>query len=176
MYWRIWSGVRPFCSSSRTSWRRSTARSACESAIVWFWQTRQRSSPVMASMRASSAGSAAVRWAAGASNFTVAGADAADAAGASAAMAGRPMASASSAAIRRRASAIELPQQRQHIVAQHLGRQRADLLVADHALLVDDEGLGHAVDAEVDAHAAVGVEQRGVVRVAALGQPLLRGL
>ena len=45
-------------------------------------------------------------------------------------------------------------------VAQHLGRDRADVLVADDAVLVDDVGLGHAVDAVVDADAAVGVEQR----------------
>ena len=41
-----------------------------------------------------------------------------------------------------------------------LRRDRADLLVADHAVLVDDEGLGHAVDAPVDADAAVGVDDR----------------
>src|SRR3954469_8190688 len=146
MYVRICSGVMPFCSSSRTSWRRSTARSACESAIVWFWQTRQRSSCVMASMRDSSAGSEAVGRAVGAWNAAVApveaasdaatAADGADA-GASAAIAGRAAPTASSPAIRRRrTSAIELPQQRKHLVAQHLGRQRADLLEADDALLV----------------------------------------
>src|SRR4051812_34836920 len=98
--------------------------------MVWFWQTRQRSSLVMSSMRASSAGSAAVRCAVGASNFTVASAEAAEAAGTeadaaaggtSSAKAGAASAKASSAARRNRpASAIELPQQRQHGVVKHL--------------------------------------------------------
>ena len=40
------------------------------------------------------------------------------------------------------------------------GRDRTDLLVADHAVLVDDERLGHAVHAPVDADAAVRVDDR----------------
>ena len=45
---------------------------------------------------------------------------------------------------------------------------RADLLVADDARLVDDEGLGHAVDAAVDADAPVAIDDRDSV----YGSPL----
>ena len=45
------------------------------------------------------------------------------------------------------------------------------MLEAHDAALVDDEGLGHAVDAEVDADTPVLVEDRQVVRIAELLQP-----
>jgi hypothetical protein len=41
---RISSSLRPAAIISRTWRRRSTASVAFESAIVWFWHTRQRSS------------------------------------------------------------------------------------------------------------------------------------
>src|SRR5262245_43654885 len=41
---RTSSSVAPLLSCSRMTLRRSTASSALESAMVWFWQTRQRSS------------------------------------------------------------------------------------------------------------------------------------
>src|SRR3989338_4361117 len=55
----------PASSFSRTWFRRSFARSASDSAIVWFWHTRQRSSAEIAITRSSSSGSAA----AGAASF-----------------------------------------------------------------------------------------------------------
>lgn len=120
---------------SRTWLRRSTASSALESAMVWFWHTRQRNSAEMRSIFASSSGSAAVS-------------------GASAACAAAARHSASKA---KRNLGIELFQQGFDLVAQHFGGDGTDLLEADHALLVDDEGFGNAIDAEVDADAAVDV-------------------
>src|SRR3990167_7760473 len=49
----------PRRSISRTWFFRSIARPALESAMVWFWQTRHRSSAVIRTIRASSSGSAA---------------------------------------------------------------------------------------------------------------------
>src|SRR6187401_534016 len=149
----ISASLLPWRSMARVSRRRSTARPAFESAIVWFWQTRQRSSAVMRVMRASSAGSAA----SGSASFAAAAAP-------------------SSAAKRttmtlRSASGIELLQQGLDLRREHIGRDRADVLVADHAVLVDDEGLGHAVDAEVDADAALDVVERRVVRIAEAREP-----
>src|SRR4051794_40030320 len=46
----------PLASCSRISFLRSTARPACESAMVWFWHTRQRSFVARSMVRASSAG------------------------------------------------------------------------------------------------------------------------
>src|SRR5512139_493238 len=134
--------VLPWTIMSRTWLRRSCARSACESAMVWFWQTRQRSSEATRITRASSTGSSE----AGTASFA-------------AAASGSTRHSASS--MRRRipaASDIQLFQKRHDLLLDHLGRQRPDLLVADGALLVDDEGLRHAVDAVVDTDAAVGIE------------------
>src|SRR6185295_13563905 len=51
----------PLFSCSRTWFLRSTASGALESASVWFWQTRQRSSLERSCTRFSSAGSS---WAA----------------------------------------------------------------------------------------------------------------
>src|SRR3954468_22744375 len=59
MYSMTSASLLPWPSSSRVSRRRSTASDALESAMVWFWHTRQRNSEVMRTMRASSAGSAA---------------------------------------------------------------------------------------------------------------------
>src|SRR6188508_2150733 len=149
----ISASLLPWRSMARVSRRRSTARPAFESAIVWFWQTRQRSSAVMRVMRASSAGSAA----SGSASFAPASA--------------AESASSSATIALQSESGIELLQQRLDLVRQHVGRQRADVLQADDAVLVDDEGLGHAVDAEVDADPALDVVERGVVRIAEAGQP-----
>src|SRR5262249_33747 len=61
---------------------------------------------------------------------------------------------------------IELFDERQQGVLHDLRGEGADALVADHALLVDQVGLGNAVDAVVDADQAVEVEDRDFVRVA----------
>src|SRR6267142_2008044 len=149
MYFKTCWSLSPLRSITRTSSRRSTARSACESAIVWFWHTRQRSSVAMRIMRASSAGSAA-------------------ASGASLAHAPMPV---STSSIEMNSLRIEFLQQRLDALGDHLRRERADVLHADHAALVDDECLGHAVDAEVDADAAVLVEDGRVIGVAELVEP-----
>src|SRR5664279_1819381 len=129
--------------------------------MVWFWQTRQRSSEVMRVIRASSAGSAA--------SGTASLATQVDASRASVA-----------AASRRRTVGwpkmsgigfLEALEQRLDLGRQHLGRQRADVLHADDAVLVDDEGFRDTIHAEVDTDAAFVVEQRRVVRIAEIGEP-----
>src|SRR5512138_637446 len=149
MYCTTCSSLAPRCSCSRISRRRSSARPACESAMVWFWHTRQRSSAATRSMRASSAGSAA----AGSASLA------------------RASTEASASATMSRTLTIELPQQRHDLRLDHALRQRSDVLEANHALLVDHERLRHAVDAEVDADATVVVRQRDGVGVAELLQP-----
>src|SRR5258708_10497881 len=67
---------------------------------------------------------------------------------------------------------LQIIDERHDLVRHDLGRHRADLLVADHAALVDHVGLGHAVDAVVDADLAVGVVERAAVRVAVALEPL----
>src|SRR5262245_46196997 len=148
MYCTTCSSLAPRSSCSRISRRRSSARPACESAMVWFWQTRQRNSTAMRCMRASSTGSSA----AGAASFPGAAAT---------------RAHSNSA----HHLAIEVLQQRHDLRVQHLGCQRADVLEADDAALVDDKRFGHAVDAEVDADAAIEIGQRHVVRIAELLEP-----
>src|SRR5947199_7582225 len=158
MYWMISRSLLPSRSMLRTSLRRSSARPAFESASVWFWHTRQRSSTVMRCMRASISGSAA-------------------AGAASLAWAAMQSSSAHAHTVHGRGSAgptrssIELFHEGLDARLDDLGRQRPDVLHADHAALVDDEGLGHAVHAEVDADPAVAVERRHVVRVAELAEP-----
>src|SRR5262245_7607473 len=97
--------LAPFLSCSRIWLRRSTASGALESARVWFWHTRQRSSCASAATRFSSAGSSAAKAAA---------AKAIDSAASSLATA-------------------QLLEQRRDLVAHHLRADRADVLVADHA-------------------------------------------
>src|SRR3954471_6440539 len=111
----ICASLCPWRSFSRTCSRRSTASSALESAIVWFWQTRQRSSEASAMTRASSAGSAA----AGAASLAPAG--------------------ASQASARRTTSALatfQLLDERQQRLLDDLRRERPHALVADHPALV----------------------------------------
>src|SRR5882672_2843523 len=113
---------------SRTWFLRSSASGAFESAMVWFWHTRQRSSAESVRTLCSSAGSAA----AGAASFACAHGGAA---------------SSRSARI---LTTAELLHQGQHLALDDLVGERADALVADDAALVDHVGLGHAVDAVID--------------------------
>src|SRR6185436_7493013 len=113
----ISASLLPWRSISRVSRRRSTARPAFESAIVWFWHTRQRSSAVMRVMRASSAGSAA----SGAASLATTCA--------------AQSASSSATIALDNVSGIELLQQRLDLGRDHVGRQRADVLQADDAVL-----------------------------------------
>src|SRR4051794_9023013 len=136
--------LAPRASCSRMVLRRSTASSALESASVWFWHTRQRSSEARSITRFSRSGFCP--WA---------------------------MAEKASAAKQETRSlfTLELPDQRHHALRQHIWRDRADLLEADDALLVDDVGLGHSVNAVVDADFAVRIVERRAVRIAVAREP-----
>src|SRR6185503_8891673 len=134
----------PLFSCSRTWFRRSTASGALESASVWFWQTRQRSSLDRSRTRFSRTGSS---WA--------------------------------MASPQKRTSAsltIQFFQKRFDLLFEDLRRHRADALVADHALAVDDVGFGDAVDAVVERDAPGAVVHRGGERVAVARQPWQRVL
>src|SRR3954464_7171226 len=131
----------PLPSCSRIWRRRSTARSAFESASVWFWHTRQRSSEDRSITRLSSTGSVCA--------MTL------------------PVNSNSSKIL----FTGELPDQRQDSLREDLAGDRADLLVANEAALVDHIGLGHAVNAVIDANAPFGVDYREAVRIAVGGEP-----
>src|SRR6267143_1318224 len=122
--------LAPRASCSRIWLRRSTARPAFDSAIDWFWHTRQRSSAARSMTRLSSAASSALATETASNN----------------------------------AKAL--------LAIKFI--QRADELVADHAALVDDVGLRHAVHAVVDADPAVEIEGREPVRVAKALQPAER--
>src|ERR1700694_1362768 len=136
--------LAPRASCSRIWLRRSTARPALESASVWFWHTRQRSSVATSITRLSRIGSSAARTA-----------------------------TESPAAMKTANTlfAIEFIHQWNELLFHELARDRADALVADHAALVDDVGFRHAVHAVVDADPAVEVERREPVRVAEALQP-----
>src|SRR4051812_2035798 len=150
---RICASLCPWRSFSRISSRRSLARPALESAIVWFWQTRQRSSAESAMTRASSAGSAA----AGAASFAPAWASQASA----------TRATRATSAL----ATLQLLDERQQRLLDDLRRERADALVADHSALVDQVGLGNAVDAVVDPDPALEVVGGRLVRIAHALQP-----
>src|SRR5436190_3851818 len=130
----------PAASCSRIWLRRSTASGAFESAIVWFWHTRQRSSCARFVVRRSSAGSCAV---ANVNQNT------------SSALAAR----------------IQFLDERYHLLLHDLHSEGADVLVADDAFAIDDVGLGHAVDAVVDADAAVHVGDDQVIGIAVALEP-----
>src|SRR3954453_15186637 len=117
----------PALSCSRIWFLRSTASGAFDSAMVWFWHTRQRISCARPATRPSSAGS----WAS---------------------------AQPTQKRMRRLAARIELPHERLHYVLHHVRGDRPDVLVADDALAIDHIGLGHAIDAVVDADAPVRIE------------------
>src|SRR6266853_2479265 len=136
---------------SLTWFLRSSASGALESAMVWFWHTRQRSSDASVMTRCSSAGSAA----AGAASF---------------AYTHETVAARSRNA--RTLSTAELLHQRQQLFLDDLGSERADAFVSDDAELVDHVGLGHAIDAIVDAHLAFEVVDRKLVGIAHALQPL----
>src|SRR5687768_3458996 len=140
---RMSCSLLPAASWLRISLRRSTASGALESASVWFWHTRQRSS-----------------WARSLVLFSSNGSSAATA-----------LENSTRNKSRCLTTAVELLHQRHDLLPGGLGRERADVLVADHALAVDDVGFGHAVHAVVDADAAGGVEYRELVRVAVALEP-----
>src|SRR5262245_28636892 len=114
----------PALSCSRIWLRRSWANAALESARVWFWHTRQRSSCASAVTRRSRAGSSC------------------------------PIARNGRAARRKTNNSLatlrQLLDQRAHLLLDDLGRERPNALVADDALAVDHVSLGHAVHAVVD--------------------------
>src|SRR5471032_773118 len=142
---------RPCASWVRASFFRSSASLACESAMVWFWQTRHRSCSATRWTRSSSAASE-VEGAPGASS-------------------GHAMTRQASS--RRNSSTIELPYDGQQFLAYQLRRQRTGKLQPYLSLFVDDEGLRHAVDAELDAGLAVAVKGRYLIGIAEFLQPLL---
>src|SRR3990172_8282838 len=121
----------PCFSWSRIWLRRSTARGALESASVWFWHTRQRSSEAIAVTCCSSAGSSA--------------------AGAASPAHAAPASNSSISMARILRTAVQLLDQGQNLFLHDLGCERTDSLVADHTALVDHIGLRHAVDAVVNA-------------------------
>src|SRR5947207_8031651 len=130
----------PAASCSRIWSRRSTASGAFESASVWFWHTRQRSSCARLTTRRSSTGSCAKAQ----------------------------LIQASSSSL---ATAVQFLDQRLDLLLHHVRSERPDVLVADDALAIDDIGLGHAVDAVVDADAPVRVERDELVGIAVALEP-----
>src|SRR5688500_2122980 len=133
----------PAASCSRIWLRRSTASGALESAIVWFWHTRQRSSWDTSLTRASRLSG----WAA------------------------MPTGMKRKKRSTTLATAAELLHQRPDLFLRHLGRERPDVLVADHAAAVDDVGFRHPVHAVVDGDAARRVVHRKLVGVAISLEP-----
>src|SRR3954466_6640104 len=97
----------PLPSCSRIWRRRSTARSAFESASVWFWHTRQRSSADRSITRLSRTGSVCAMTLRAKSNNS------------------------------KNLLTGELGDQRQDSLRDNFPRYRADLLVANEAALVD---------------------------------------
>src|SRR5215813_11542555 len=183
---------------SRICRRRSTASSAFDSAIDWFWQTRQRNCSERCMARFSRTGS----WSVGTASalHTAIGSSASKITITALALPGSARTAwrtwetipekrfiiAARASSRRYASdsplnppgfisgirrcrrriPLQLPDERQYLALQGLGRDRADLLVADDPLPVDDERLRHSVNAEVDADPAVGIGDAQQIRVA----------
>ena len=66
---------------------------------------------------------------------------------------------------------LQLLQQRQDFVFERVGCDRTDLLVTHHAGFIDDKGFGHAVYAVIDADAAIGIDDAGLIRVAEPAEP-----
>src|SRR3954463_3251334 len=132
------SSLAPPFICSRMLLRRSTASSALESASVWFWQTRQRSSEESVMTRFSMTVSSAAK------RETV-----------------RIDRTAKSSLF-----TAELAHERHDLLRRNLLRDGADALVADHALLVDHIGFGDAVDAVVDADATRAVVDGKQERIA----------
>src|SRR5688572_5993035 len=130
----------PASSCSRMWLRRSTASGALESASVWFWHTRQRSSCARFATRRSS------------SEFPCPNA-----------------VPATNSAIRKGLPTPgELLYQRPQLFLRDPACERPDVLVADDSLLVDHVGFGHAVHAVVDGDATGVVVDRDLERIAVL--------
>src|SRR6185369_10712362 len=142
--------LRPEASMSRTWFFRSIARGACESSRVWFWHTRQRSSCASFETRASSTGSAATGCASPAC---------------------ARLARTRSSIAMNLAMARELPCEGQDTALDEGRRERAHVLVAHHALRIDEERFRHAIDSPVDARPAFGIERRGDIGIAVAMQP-----
>src|SRR5512140_104889 len=141
----------PAFNFSRISLFKSIASSACESAMVWFWHTRQRNCSSSFAARFSSAGSAT----AGAASLA-----SADPARTS------PNSSTSSLRI-----SVQFLHQRQDLVAHDFRSDRTDALVADHAGLVDDISFRNPVDTVIDADAAIVVVRRDLIGIPQPRQP-----
>src|SRR5688572_6660008 len=135
--------LAPLASCSRIWFRRSTASGAFESASVWFWQTRQRSSSASALTRFSSSGFCAQT----------------------------PAASIASMKTTILAAAIQLLHERRQLPLRDFRREGPDVLVADDALAIDDVGLRDAVHAIVDRDLARGGVHRELVGIAIAGEP-----
>src|SRR5262245_4738028 len=137
----------PALSCSRIWFRRSTASGAWESASVWFWHTRQRSSCARLVTRRSRFGSSCARE-------------------------GRAKTIAINSSVRRSLATLgKLLDQRAQLLRRNLLRERADVLVADDALAIDDVGLGYAVHPVVDGDAPGGVVDRDLEGIAVALEP-----
>src|SRR5947209_15981680 len=109
--------LAPRTSCSRIVLRRSTASSAFESASVWFWHTRHRSSSATSLTRFSRTGS----------SFPCA------------------FRARKTNRIKNALFTLQLRDERQHPALENVRRDRADLLEADDAALVDHVRLRDAV-------------------------------
>src|SRR3954452_10816985 len=137
--------VFPALSCSRIWLRRSCASGALESARVWFWHTRQRSSCASEVTRRSRPGSSCPStWK------------------------GRATRRKSDKTL---ATLRQFLDERAQLLLRDLRRERSDVLVADDAVAVDHVGLGHAVHAVVDGDAAGRVEDRDLERIAVALEP-----
>src|SRR6185369_7158143 len=140
----------PALSCSRIWLRRSCASGALESAIVWFWHTRQRSSCASAVTRRSRPGSSCpIAWKGRAT---------------------RRRSDKSLATLR------QLLDQRAQLLLRDLRREGPDVLVADDAVAVDHVGLGNPVHAVVDGDPAGRVEDRDLEGIAVPLEPRQRVL
>src|SRR5690606_19116735 len=130
--------------------RMSSASSAFESASVWFWHTRQRSSEASAITRLSRLSSLASAHALPEINRS-----------------GRSSERTSAADL----LTLQLADEGYYALVHDLRRHGADLLVADDALLVDHVRFRHSVDAVVEADGALHVVERGGEGIAVLCKP-----
>src|SRR5712692_11523918 len=71
-------------------------------------------------------------------------------------------------------SSADLLEARQQLALDAVAVERSDMAVADVAGAVDEVGLGHAVEAEIDADAAVLIEPDAAVGIAELGEEARR--
>src|SRR5678816_835133 len=140
----------PALSCSRIWLRRSCASGALESARVWFWHTRQRSSCASEATRRSRPWSSCpITWKG---------------------RAARRKSDRSLATLRK------LLDQRAQLLLRDLRRERPDVLVADDAVAVDYVGLGDTVHAVVDRDPACRVVDRDLEGIAVPLEPRQRVL